>query len=81
MNTGFSPYVQHVSALQRFTFYDTATFLNVVGRGAPIFQLLPGKDRPLLVRGGALFVLGLGLDILDGLHEDLHCQVPFAVVR
>ena len=63
-------------------------FLDVVVRqGAAIFQLFPGKDQPLLVWGDALFVLDLGLDVLDGvtglhlqgdglagqgLHEDLH---------
>ncbi|KFO74372.1 hypothetical protein N303_12432, partial [Cuculus canorus] len=59
----------------------------VVGQGAPIFQLLPGKDQPLLVRGDPLLVLDLGLHILNGvtgfhlkgdglacqgLHKDLH---------
>ena len=63
-------------------------FLDVVIReGAAIFQLLAGKDQPLLVRGDALFILDLGLHVLDGvtglhlqgdglagqgLHEDLH---------
>ncbi|KFP25550.1 hypothetical protein N325_10899, partial [Colius striatus] len=59
----------------------------VVGQGASIFQLLPGKDQPLLVRGNAFLVLDLGLHILNGvtgldfqgdglasqgLHKDLH---------
>lgn len=59
----------------------------VVRQGAPIFQLLAGKDETLLVRGNALLVLDFGLHILDGitgfdlksdglaresLHEDLH---------
>ncbi|DAA20732.1 TPA: Os05g0242100-like [Bos taurus] len=67
---------------------QSGLFLDVVVRqGAPIFQLFPGKDQPLLVWGDALFVLDLGLDVLDGvtglhlqgdglagqgLHEDLH---------
>ncbi|KAF7078315.1 hypothetical protein CFC21_082774 [Triticum aestivum] len=59
----------------------------VVRKGAAILQLLAGKDQALLVRGNALLVLDLGLDIVDGvralnlqsdglagegLHEDLH---------
>merc|ERR1711910_127926 len=59
----------------------------VVGEGPSVFELLASKDQPLLVRGDALLVLGLGLHILDGvrgldlegdglacegLHEDLH---------
>jgi len=59
----------------------------VVGEGAPIFELLAGKDETLLVRRDALLVLDLGLHIVDGvgrlhlkgdslaregLHEDLH---------
>ena len=59
----------------------------VVGEGATILQLLASKDQALLVRGNALLVLDLGLDIVDGvralnlkgdslssegLHEDLH---------
>ncbi|KFP50092.1 hypothetical protein N323_10600, partial [Cathartes aura] len=59
----------------------------VVGQGAPIFQLLAGKDQPLLIRGNAFLVLDLGFHILNGvtgldlkgdglasqgLHKDLH---------
>uniref|UniRef100_A0A087YL57 Uncharacterized protein n=1 Tax=Poecilia formosa TaxID=48698 RepID=A0A087YL57_POEFO len=59
----------------------------VVRQGAAIFQLLSGKDQPLLVRGDALLILDLGLDVLngvaglnlqgdglagEGLDEDLH---------
>jgi len=39
----------------------------VVGQGAAILQLLAGEDQTLLVRGNALFVLDLGLDIFDGI--------------
>ncbi|KFP11946.1 hypothetical protein Z169_00869, partial [Egretta garzetta] len=62
--------------------------LNVVVRqGAPVFQLLAGKDQPLLVRGNTFLVLDLGLHILNGVtglnlkgnglasqsrHKDLH---------
>ncbi|KFW96607.1 hypothetical protein N336_09235, partial [Phalacrocorax carbo] len=38
----------------------------VVGKGAPVFQLLASKDQPLLIRRNALLVLDLGLDILNG---------------
>merc|ERR1719431_1722856 len=59
----------------------------VVGEGSAVLQLLAGEDEPLLVRGDALLVLDLGLDVLYGvrglhlegdglagesLHEDLH---------
>ncbi|KFO57203.1 hypothetical protein N302_07741, partial [Corvus brachyrhynchos] len=59
----------------------------VVREGASIFQLLAGKNEPLLVWGNALLVLDLGLHILNGVtgfhlesdglasegfHEDLH---------
>ena len=41
--------------------------LNVViGEGSAIFQLLSSEDEPLLIRGNALLVLNLGLDVLDG---------------
>merc|ERR1719391_1440856 len=40
----------------------------VVGKGPSVFQLLASKDQPLLVRGDALLVLDLGLDILDGVR-------------
>ena len=61
----------------------------VVGKGAPILQLLASEDQTLLVRGNALLVLDLGLDIVngvrglhlkgdglagEGLHEDLHAS-------
>merc|ERR1711935_637189 len=59
----------------------------VVGESPAILELLASEDQPLLVRGDALLVLDLGLDVLDGvgwlnlksdglsgegLHEDLH---------
>uniref|UniRef100_A0A453H003 Uncharacterized protein n=1 Tax=Aegilops tauschii subsp. strangulata TaxID=200361 RepID=A0A453H003_AEGTS len=59
----------------------------VVGQRAPVLQLLPREDQPLLVRRDPLLVLDLGLDIVDGvaaldlerdglarqgLDEDLH---------
>ena len=59
----------------------------VVGQRATILELLAGEDQALLVRGNALLVLDLRLDVVnrvrrldlqrDGLaserlHEDLH---------
>ena len=38
----------------------------VVRKSASILQLLAGEDQSLLVRGNALLVLNLGLDIVDG---------------
>uniref|UniRef100_A0A914ZTG7 Uncharacterized protein n=1 Tax=Parascaris univalens TaxID=6257 RepID=A0A914ZTG7_PARUN len=62
--------------------------LNVViGQRTPIFELLTSKDESLLIRGDALFVLNLRLNIFDcigclyfqcdgftgkSLDEDLH---------
>jgi len=37
----------------------------VVGEGAAVLELLAGEDQALLVRGNALLVLDLGLDIVD----------------
>jgi len=36
----------------------------VVGKGAAILELLSGEDQTLLVRGNALLVLDLGLDVV-----------------
>jgi hypothetical protein len=36
----------------------------VVGKGATILELLSGEDQALLVRGNALLVLDLGLDVV-----------------
>merc|ERR1711937_179922 len=63
-------------------------FLNVVVRqSAAVFQLLAGKNQPLLIRWDSLLVLNLRLDVVDciagfhiksdslaseGLHENLH---------
>ena len=41
----------------------------VVGQGAAIFQLLAGEDEALLIRGDALLVLDLGLDVVDGVRR------------
>ena len=43
----------------------------VVREGAAVLELLSGKDETLLIRGDALLVLDLGLDVVDrvrGLH-------------
>jgi hypothetical protein len=38
----------------------------VVAQSAAILKLLAGEDQTLLVRGNALLVLDLGLDVVDG---------------
>jgi hypothetical protein len=38
----------------------------VVAQGTAILKLLAGEDQTLLVRGNALLVLDLGLDVVDG---------------
>jgi hypothetical protein len=38
----------------------------VVGKSTTILKLLAGEDQALLVRGDALLVLNLGLDVIDG---------------
>ncbi|KAI8804039.1 hypothetical protein BJ742DRAFT_463310 [Cladochytrium replicatum] len=61
----------------------------VVRKSTAVLKLLSGKDKALLVRGNALLVLDLLLNVVDGvrrldlqsdgltgegLHEDLHCE-------
>merc|ERR1740127_282564 len=68
--------------MQRGLFLDV-----VVAQGSAVFQLLPGKDKTLLIRGNAFLVLDLLLHVLDrvarfdvkgnrltsqSLHENLH---------
>ena len=68
----------------------------VVAQGAAILQLLTSKDQALLVRGNALLVLDLGLDVVNcvrrldfegdgfacqGLHKDLHFRWRNAKVK
>ena len=36
----------------------------VIGEGSSVLELLPGKDKPLLIRGNPLLVLDLGLNVL-----------------
>ena len=45
----------------------------VVGQSAAVLELLASKDQALLVGRNALFVLDLGLDIVDGVRR-LHLQ-------
>jgi hypothetical protein len=45
----------------------------VVGECATILELLASEDQALLVRGDALLVLNLGLDVVDGVRR-LHLQ-------
>jgi hypothetical protein len=45
----------------------------VVGEGAAILELLASKDQALLIRGNALLVLDLRLDIVDGVGR-LHLK-------
>jgi hypothetical protein len=40
----------------------------VVGESSAILELLTSEDQSLLVRGNALLVLDLGLDIVDGVR-------------
>merc|ERR1712093_889387 len=40
----------------------------VVGESTAIFELLSGKDQTLLVRGNALLVLDLALDVVDSVR-------------
>jgi len=39
----------------------------IVGKSAPVFELLAGEDQPLLVRGDTLLVLYLRLHVIDGI--------------
>ena len=45
----------------------------VVREGPAILELLAGEDESLLVRGDALLVLDLGLDVVDGVGR-LHLE-------
>lgn len=40
----------------------------VVGEGAAVLELLPGKDETLLIGGNAFLVLDLGFDVVDGVR-------------
>ena len=49
-------------------------FLNIVITECPtIFQLLSSKDQTLLIRRNSLFILNLGLDIINGIRR-FHIQ-------
>ena len=45
----------------------------VVGESAAVLELLAREDQALLVRGNALLVLDLGLDVVNGVGG-LHIQ-------
>jgi hypothetical protein len=59
----------------RFGSYRFLSYLLdvVVGESTAILQLLSGEDQTLLVRGNALLVLDLGLDVVDGVGR-LHLK-------
>merc|ERR1719362_2498507 len=40
----------------------------VVGESSSVLQLLASEDQPLLIWGDSLFVLDLGLDVLNGVR-------------
>ncbi|KAI2868194.1 hypothetical protein CBS115988_10848 [Aspergillus niger] len=77
-----------VSATETEHQVQSALLLDVViGERTSIFQLLTSEDETLLVRGNALLILNLSLDVINGiralhlqrnrlagksLHEDLH---------
>uniref|UniRef100_A0A8R7R6K0 Uncharacterized protein n=1 Tax=Triticum urartu TaxID=4572 RepID=A0A8R7R6K0_TRIUA len=52
----------------------------VVSEAAATVQLLTGKDKALLVRGDALLVLDLGLDIVNGVRT-LNPRVTYACME
>ena len=39
----------------------------LIRKSSPVLELLASKDQPLLVRGDALLVLNLRLDVIDGI--------------
>jgi len=45
----------------------------VVSKRAPVLELFASEDETLLVRGDALLVLDLGLDIVNGVRR-LHLE-------
>jgi len=58
--------VQHISVFKFQNIIVYSYLLDVVVRkSASILKLLSGEDQSLLVRGNALLVLDLGLDIVD----------------
>ena len=42
---------------------------SVVAESAAVFELMAGEDQTLFVRGDALLLLDLGLDIVDGVRR------------
>ncbi len=65
----------HTSAQTKHKVKSALLLDVVVRKGATIFQLLTGKDKTLLVRGDALLVLNLGLDIVNRVRGlDFQCD-------
>ncbi|KAL8136444.1 hypothetical protein V2J09_002445 [Rumex salicifolius] len=59
----------HTAATETEDKVEGGLLLNiVVGESTAILELLPGKDETLLVRGNALLVLNLSLDIINGVR-------------
>jgi hypothetical protein len=59
-----------VQTTEKRTEVEGALLLDVVvGKGAPILELLPCENETLLVRRNALLVLDLGLDIVNSIRR------------
>lgn len=64
------PSFPHSCSWGRNRISDPTHLLDVVvGEGSAILELLAGEDQSLLIRGDALLVLDLGLDIVDGVRR------------
>lgn len=64
------PIISQSSSCECNGISDPSTHLLdvVVGESSAILELLTSEDQSLLVRGNALLVLDLGLDIVDGVR-------------
>ena len=64
----------HATASETEHQVESRLLLDVVVReSSTVFELLTGENQSLLIRRDALFVLDLGLDVLDGVSW-LHIQ-------
>jgi hypothetical protein len=61
----FSPEIYNFENLSVAPVQGALLLDVVVGEGAAVLELLAREDEALLVRGDALLVLDLGLDVLD----------------